>query len=86
MLASVMRASKNWSPFPAPDGRHFLTVRIIEGNNWELFLADMAEFSKMNAVYERMFAGHKPARTTVQVPALPHPALRVEIDAIGYAP
>lgn len=32
----------NWSPFPAPDGRHFLIVRIIEGHNWELFLADMA--------------------------------------------
>jgi len=32
----------NWAPFPAPDGRHFLVVRIIEGHNWELFLADMA--------------------------------------------
>ena len=51
-----------------------------------VFLIDMTEFKEMNAVYERMFAGHKPARTTVQVPALPHPALRVEIDAIGYVP
>ena len=32
----------NWAPFPAPDGRHFLLVRILERNNWELFLADMA--------------------------------------------
>jgi Tol biopolymer transport system component len=32
----------NWAPYPAPDGRHFLVVRILEGNNWELFLADMA--------------------------------------------
>ncbi len=32
----------NWAPFPAPDGRHFLVVRILERGNWELFLADMA--------------------------------------------
>jgi len=51
-----------------------------------VFIVDMREFQQMNAVYERMFAGHKPARTTVQVAALPHAALRVEIDAIGYVP
>ena len=32
-----------------------------------VFLIDMAEFPKMNAVYARMFGGHRPARTTVQV-------------------
>ena len=51
-----------------------------------VFLTDMAEFPRMNAVYERMFAGHRPARTTVQVSALPHAGLRVEIDAIAYIP
>lgn len=51
-----------------------------------VFLTDMAEFPRMNAVYERIFAGHKPARTTVQVVALPHAGLRVEIDAVGYLP
>ena len=49
-----------------------------------VFLTDMAEFPRMNAVYERVFNGHKPARTTVQVVALPHAGLRVEIDAIAY--
>lgn len=49
-----------------------------------VFLADMDEFSKMNAVYERMMDGHKPARTTVQAAALPMAGLRVEIDAIAY--
>jgi 2-iminobutanoate/2-iminopropanoate deaminase len=48
-----------------------------------VFLVDMAEFPKMNAVYERMFAGHKPARTTVQVAGLPGDGLRVEIDCIA---
>jgi 2-iminobutanoate/2-iminopropanoate deaminase len=51
-----------------------------------VFLVDMAEFPRMNAVYERVFAGHKPARTTIQAAALPHPGLRVEIDAIAYVP
>jgi len=48
-----------------------------------VFLTDMGEFKRMNAVYERMFAGHKPARTTVAVSELPGPGLRVEIDAIA---
>lgn len=48
-----------------------------------VFLVDMGEFPKMNAVYERMFDGHRPARTTVEVSGLPGPGLRVEIDAIA---
>lgn len=49
-----------------------------------VFLLDMAEFQKMNAVYERVMAGHRPARTTVQVAGLPMEGLKVEIDAIAY--
>ena len=48
-----------------------------------VFLTDMREFKRMNAVYERMFNGHKPARTTVAVSELPGPGLKVEIDAIA---
>lgn len=51
-----------------------------------VFLADMRDFPKMNAVYERMMKGNKAARTTVQVAALPHHGLLVEIDAIAYKP
>jgi 2-iminobutanoate/2-iminopropanoate deaminase len=51
-----------------------------------VFLTDIGEFKKMNEVYARMFGGHRPARTTVQVSKLPHPGLRVEIDAIAYKP
>jgi 2-iminobutanoate/2-iminopropanoate deaminase len=51
-----------------------------------VFLADIADFPRMNSVYERMFAENRPARTTVQVAALPMPGLRVEIDAIAYIP
>jgi 2-iminobutanoate/2-iminopropanoate deaminase len=48
-----------------------------------VFLTDMREFTRMNAVYERMFDGHRPARTTVAVSELPGDGLKVEIDAIA---
>jgi 2-iminobutanoate/2-iminopropanoate deaminase len=51
-----------------------------------VFLVDIRDFEKMNAVYARVFGEHRPARTTVQVAALPAPDLRVEIDAIAYRP
>ena len=51
-----------------------------------VFLTDITEFSRMNAVYARMFGDHRPARTTVQVSELPLKGLRVEIDAIAYVP
>jgi len=51
-----------------------------------VFLTDMREFGRMNAVYSRMFGRNRPARTTVQVAALPMPGLRVEIDAVAYIP
>ena len=51
-----------------------------------VFLLDMKEFSEMNGVYERVFAGHRPARTTIQAAGLPGEGLRVEIDCIAYVP
>lgn len=51
-----------------------------------VFLTDISEFPRMNAVYQRVFGDNRPARTTVQVSALPRPGLRVEIDAVAYVP
>ena len=51
-----------------------------------VFLTDMKDFPKMNAVYQRMFGDHRPARTTVQAAALPGEGLCVEIDCIAYRP
>ena len=51
-----------------------------------VFLVDIADFQKMNGVYARMFGDHRPARTTVQVAALPEPRLLVEIDAVALIP
>jgi len=47
-----------------------------------VFLADMADFATVNAVYARFFPDPPPARSTVQVAALPK-AGRVEIEAIA---
>jgi 2-iminobutanoate/2-iminopropanoate deaminase len=49
-----------------------------------VFLLDMREFEQMNAVYQRVFGDHRPARTTIQAAALPGEGLRVEIDCIAY--
>ncbi|MEO7133571.1 MAG: Rid family detoxifying hydrolase [Vicinamibacterales bacterium] len=51
-----------------------------------VFLLDMTEFQKMNAVYSRMFGEHRPARTTIQAAGLPGEGLLVEIDCIAYVP
>ena len=47
-----------------------------------VFLVDLVDFAKMNEVYGKRFSGALPARSTVQVAALPRGA-RVEIDAIA---
>jgi 2-iminobutanoate/2-iminopropanoate deaminase len=50
-----------------------------------VFLADLADFAKMNEVYGKRFtAGGYPARSTVQVAALPKGA-RVEVEVLAVA-
>jgi len=50
-----------------------------------IFLVDMAEFGDVNAVYGEAVGEHRPARTTVQVAALPIGA-RIEIEVWAYKP
>jgi 2-iminobutanoate/2-iminopropanoate deaminase len=47
-----------------------------------VFLADMGEFPRMNAVYAEFFPEAPPARSAVQVAALPLGG-RVEIEAVA---
>lgn len=47
-----------------------------------VYLADMADFKEMNRTYGEFFPEHPPARTTIQVAALPQGAA-IEIDAIA---
>ena len=49
-----------------------------------IFLADMADFDKVNKIYAHYFGAHKPVRSTVAVKTLPKNAL-VEIDCIALA-
>jgi len=48
-----------------------------------IFLLDVGEFAQMNAVYAEYFTGTAPARSTVQVAALPGAGVRLQIDAIA---
>ncbi|MER3475138.1 MAG: reactive intermediate/imine deaminase [Armatimonadota bacterium] len=47
-----------------------------------IFLTDLGQFTAVNAVYAEFFPQNPPARSTVQVSALPRGAL-VEIEAIA---
>ncbi|NTV74269.1 MAG: RidA family protein [Holophaga sp.] len=61
------------------------------GTDWShvlkttVFLTDLAEFGAFNAVYEKLLGGAKPARSTVQVAALPRGA-KVEIELVAEIP
>jgi 2-iminobutanoate/2-iminopropanoate deaminase len=72
--------------------RVLLNIQAIlgsEGLTWTnvvkttVFLVDLGEFAAMNEVYARCFTGDYPARSTVQVAALPRGA-RVEIEVIAH--
>ena len=47
-----------------------------------VYMTDLGQFSQMNAIYAEYFPDTKPARTTVQVAALPRNLL-VEIDCVA---
>ena len=73
------------------------TKRVLEnldavlsaaGTNWNrvvkatVFMVDLADFGKMNAVYEQHLGDARPARSTVQVAALPRGA-KIEIELVA---
>jgi len=66
-------------------------VLAAGGASWKdvvkttVYLQDMNDFPAMNEVYTRMLGGARPARSTVQVSALPRGVL-VEIDAVAAIP
>lgn len=63
-------------------------VLAAAGTSWDrvvkatVFLTDLADFAAFNAVYEAALGGAKPARSTIQVAALPRGA-RVEIELVA---
>lgn len=49
-----------------------------------VYVTDLSNFQALNAIYATYFGEHKPARTTVEVPALPKGGA-VEIDLVALA-
>ena len=49
-----------------------------------IYLADMNEFAKVNAIYGQYFGDHRPARSTVEVSRLPKD-VKIEIDCVAVA-
>jgi 2-iminobutanoate/2-iminopropanoate deaminase len=52
---------------------------VVKGT---VYVTDLADFPKLNAIYAEAMGDHRPARTTVQVAGLPRAAL-VEIDLVA---
>jgi dipeptidyl aminopeptidase/acylaminoacyl peptidase len=47
----------NWAPYPAPDGRHYVFVRVVDGRNWEVFLGDLEGGAPVRLTYHDGFDG-----------------------------
>lgn len=48
-----------------------------------VFVKDMNNFGQINQVYSEFFAGHKPARSLVEVARLPKDGV-IEIEAVAF--
>lgn len=76
--AQTRRVMENLSAVLRASGASF--AEVVKTT---IFLADLGHFSKMNEIYGTYFASEPPARSTVQVGALPRGVL-IEIDMIAH--
>ncbi len=76
----TQRVLKNLSIVLAGSG---LTLKNVVKTT--VYIKDMTDFQGMNKVYEEMFQGHKPSRTTISIKQNPLDAL-VEIECIAELP
>lgn len=77
VAAETRQVLKNLAAVLSAAGLSFADV--IKAN---VFLADMADFRAMNAIYAEAFDEPRPARTTIGAAALPGGA-RVEIELVA---
>lgn len=77
--AQARQALANVQALLVAAGAH--TDQVVKAT---IFLANMADFAAVNAIYGELFAHEPPARSTVQVAALPLGGL-VEIEVIALA-
>jgi len=47
----------NWSPYPAPDGHHYVFVRVLPPHNFEIFLGDLNSDQQVRLTYNDAFDG-----------------------------
>jgi 2-iminobutanoate/2-iminopropanoate deaminase len=68
--------------------KNLTAILQAAGTDWTkvakttVFLADMGDFAVVNGLYEKLLGGAKPARSAVQVAALPKGA-RIEIELVA---
>ena len=79
VVAQTNRAMDNLGAILAAEGLDFKDVVKTT-----IFLTDMADFARVNDVYAAYFESAPPARSTIQVAALPKGA-KGEIEAIATA-
>ena len=62
------------------DDQKLTLVNVVKAT---VFMTNLADFAAMNEVYAKHFTGDFPARSTVQVAALPRGA-QVEIEVVAH--
>jgi 2-iminobutanoate/2-iminopropanoate deaminase len=62
------------------DDQHLTFTNVVKST---VFLTNLADFAAMNEVYAKYFTADFPARSTIQVAALPR-AASVEIEVIAH--
>ena len=77
--AQTQRALENLAAIL--EANHMTFANVVKTT---VFMTNLGDFSKMNAVYQSFFKEPYPARSTVQVVALPK-NVEVEIEAIAIA-
>jgi 2-iminobutanoate/2-iminopropanoate deaminase len=79
--AQAVQVMKNLGANLRAAGASFADVTKVT-----VFLTDMAHRAAVGRVRERYFGGANPASTLVQVSALVHPDLLLEVEAIAVLP
>ncbi len=48
----------NWAPFPAPDGHHYVFVKVIAPHNYAIYLGDVNNDTQTRLTYSNRFDGY----------------------------
>jgi Tol biopolymer transport system component len=57
MKQITSEAGTNWAPAPAPDGRHFVFVKLLPPRNFEVFMMDLLSGEQRRLTYNDAFDG-----------------------------